>query len=115
MTQPDLGFGAPRRKKAGRVPVTSALAYQAAHPNERASAVTFEAESYWHEHSQFPTSAELADWHARGHGMLGDLTITLWIRRGLSDALAAGLVEHAGKRKCAVSGTLALTWRVVSR
>lgn len=39
----------------------------------------------------------------------------LWVRRGLSDALAKGLVEHAGKRICTVAGTMAICWKVRSR
>jgi hypothetical protein len=109
MTQPDLGFGAPRRRKAGRVPVTSAVAYQAAHPQTRMTKVlsmlTFVDAPV--------TSAELS---SRFSGwQWPTMEYTLYVRRGLSDALSAGLVEHAGKRLCAVSGTLALTWRVVSR
>lgn len=94
-----------RRKKAVNVPRTSVLAYQEQPRDTRVQHVL----------EMLPdrsvTSAELAKmryWTATTDDVL-------YIRRGLSDALALGLVEHAPARKCAVSGRTCLTWRVRTR
>lgn len=61
-----------------------------------------------------PTSAELAN--ALPAQPDADRTAMLLLaRRGLSDLLAAGYVEHGPMRKCIVSGEFCLTWRLLSR
>lgn len=62
-----------------------------------------------------PTSAELARWMADEDGIRLTTDHLLSVRRGLSDALKLGLVKHAGERRCAVTGRLCVTWRVVTR
>ncbi len=67
---------------------------------------------YWNRWQQSPTSAELTMrapvfWSSYDYGVL-------YIRRGLSDLKAAGLVEPVpnGKRNCAITGHVCETWRV---
>ena len=114
--QPDLFGAAPdtaRPHKAVNVPRTSVLAYQEQKPTERATAVT----AWLSACGQVPTSAELAQWRWTTQGHRGDvgLDCLLYTRRGLSDARKLGLVEHAGQRKCAMSGRQCVLWRVRTR
>lgn len=105
--------GAPRETKRVNVPRTSVEAYQRTHAETRIATVLSELNSYSIKYCHPPTSAELTQWrHYHSRYSTDDL---LYIRRGLSDALAKGLVEHGPSRRCAVSGTQALTWRVRSR
>jgi hypothetical protein len=109
-------------RKRGFVPASSVEAYQRQSPDLRAARVTYwlarMAEPYMKPN---PTSAEMSQWvdvmrYTLPHDVpLKGLELTLFIRRGLSDAKARGLVEHAGKRHCTVANTLAITWRVRSR
>lgn len=64
-----------------------------------------------------PTSAELAQFM---HWELGDVPLEwtarlLFVRRGLSDLLACGAVEHGPSRPCKVTGETCVTWRPVAR
>lgn len=112
MTQASL-FDAPlpRETKRGRVPRSSVLAYRERPRSQRAAWVTAALTEWAGRDDMPPTSAELS---ANLFGERDDLW-TLQVRRGLSDALALGLVEHAGERPCAVSGRTCVTWRVVAR
>ncbi len=122
MTQPDLFTDAPRRRrKAVNVPATSVLAYQEQPRDARVQRSIDWTEAHYRAVGVWPTSAELAQsvyeqkagtdaWFNRA-----PLEYLLEVRRGLSDALALGLVEHAPARKCAVSGRTCLTWRVKLR
>jgi len=98
LNQPEL-----RAKKRGHVPRTSVLAYQDAQPHTRAAEVLAAVIRFTAVIGYPLTSAELAETAER------DL---LFIRRGLSDLLADGAVEHAAPRKCRVSQRLCLTWRI---
>jgi len=68
--------------------------------------------AYYSGCNAWPTSAELAEWERAGWPRTDDL---LYVRRGLSDLQAAGLVESCGKRICRVSGKTCTVWRVVQR
>lgn len=97
------------------VPRSSVEAYQRTHAHSRMAIVANWLELFvanWRKH---PTSAELSDFANGSLGCMSYEMHLLYVRRGLSDALANGLVEHAGKRKCMVAGTLAVTWKVCSR
>lgn len=115
MTQGSLlDLPTPRQKKRGHVPASSVAAYLERPRDGRVAAVVEWLAACWHHH---PTSAELALWRWRDQGHRGPVgtDCLLYVRRGLSEALAAGLVSHAGERKCSVSGRTCLTWRVVGR
>lgn len=100
-----------RRRKAINVPRTSVLAGQAVNKDARVSRILGELVSL--EDADHPTSHELASaWTWPDAPSLAQL---LEVRRGLSDALAAGLVEHAGERKCSISGRRCKTWRLRQR
>lgn len=110
--QPDLFSDAVSRpRKRGHVPRTSVLAYRERPRDARASAVTGALSEY----AVPVTSAELALDLCAEDGVRYDLSRLLATRRGLSDALALGLVEHAGERTCAVSGRKCVVWRTVAR
>lgn len=114
MTQPDLFGQAPdtaRPHKAGRVVRTSVAAYQERPRDARAAAMVLALMDA----PDLPTSAELAQWMADEDGIRLTTDHLLSVRRGLSDARKLGLVEHAGERKCAVTGRLCVTWRVRTR
>lgn len=112
MTQPTLLDDLPVRRptKPGHVPASSVEAYQR-RPRDQRIQDAVNAVERWPD----STSAELA--HERtNHYWAGPSTDDkLYVRRGLSDALARGLVEHAGKRICTVAGTTAVTWKVKTR
>jgi hypothetical protein len=110
MTQADLftETPTPRQKKRGHVPRSSVAAYREHDRGGRVDAVVA-----WLGAQRAPvTSAELAERMSLGPT---SLETTMNVRRGLSDALALGLVSHAGERKCAVSGRKCVTWAVRSR
>lgn len=112
--QPDLFGQAPdtsRPHKAGRVVRTSVAAYLERPRNERAAAVVRALE--WVGGPS--TSAELAKDMCDEDGVRYELSRLLAVRRGLSDARKLGLVEHAGARKCAISGRVCKTWKVRTR
>ena len=115
MTQPDLFIQAPDhaqpRRKPGHVPRSSVLAYQERPRNARAAAMV----AALRDAPDRPTSAELARWMADEDGIRLRAEHLLSVRRGLSDALRLGLVDHAGERKCAVSRRLCVIWRVRTR
>lgn len=121
MSQPFLFDPPPdtaRPHKAVNVPRTSVLAYQE-RPRDARAAEAVRVLAWCYERTgQLPTSAELASW-VSGGGVQAQFASALeqrmWYRRGLSDALKLGLVEHAGTRKCAVSGRQCVTWRVRTR
>lgn len=119
--QPDLFADVPRPKKAGRVTATSVLAYQS-RPRDARVTTALGAIDRIDQHFDAPaTSAELALFYHQRQSLdfawdrQAPLGTLLEIRRGLSDALALGLVEHAGQRVCAVSGKKCLTWKVRTR
>ena len=118
MTQPDLFSQAldhaqPHRKP-GHVTRSSVLAYQERPRDARAAAVVDALSRYWV--VGIPaTSAELAVEMYGRRERTPPVELLLYVRRGLSDALKLGLVEHAGERKCAVSGRQCVTWRVRGR
>src|SRR5690606_14428034 len=115
MTQPDLFGQAPDHaqphRKPGHVPRSSVLAYQERPRDARAAAMVLALMDA----PDLPTSAELARWMADEDGIQLTTDHLLSVRRGLSDALKAGLVEHAGERTCAVSGRQCVLWRVRGR
>lgn len=105
----------PRQKKRVNVPRTSAEVYFSIDAHSRRRIVASWLKDYVLHCDHEPTSAELADY---ANGSLGNMSIDmhlLYVRRGLSDALALGLVEHAGQRKCQVSGRACVTWKVRTR
>lgn len=112
MTQPGFDFAEPvRPKKRGHVPATSVAAYRARPRQNRASAVL----NALAQRLGPQTSAELAQDMCAEDGVRYDLSRLLAVRRGLSDALALGLVEHAGERTCAVSNRTCVLWSIRSR
>lgn len=104
-----------REKKAVNVPRTSVEAYQRTHKHTRMADVTLWLSEHIKTRQQYPTSAELARLWGPAPYWDGKYIPILYVRRGLSDALQKGLVEHAGKRTCTVAGSSALTWKVRSR
>lgn len=112
----DFALTEPPLRRRHHVQATSVQAYRQLDSHGRmASAVGWliEMTKWW----RAPTSAELAGWRWRDAGFSGEPSTTclLYIRAGLSDAKRQGLVEHAGKRRCSVSGKVSLTWRVKTR
>lgn len=74
--------------------------------------------AFYNRWQQNPTSAELADYSTGYEMLLKDwMSLLLYVRRGLSDLQAAGLVESVphGDRKCAVTESKCCTWRVRQR
>jgi hypothetical protein len=94
---------------------TSVLAWEAHGGFTGRKKATFALLRHVHE---APTSGELAHYR-RLSGLLPeheDPTATLlMIRRGLSDLLACGAVEHGPSRPCKVTGETCVTWRIVTR
>lgn len=109
--QPDLFTSAPSRPtKRVSVPRTSVLAYQ-----ERPRDARVTVALLWLSRALLPvTGAELAAMSYTSDGW-PSLAQTMTTRRALSDALAQGLVRHAGTRQCSVSGRVCLTWSIVTR
>lgn len=121
MTQPSLPLELSterREKKRGHVPRTSVAAYEATDASGRMASVLewLRGCTQW---EQAPTSAELASWRWRRvyAGGSASTDCLLYVRRGLSDARAAGLVEHVphGERTCRVTGRKSVCWRVRGR
>lgn len=117
-----LDVPTPRRHR--RVRETSRAQYAVAREQfeGRSGNVLRDLAYHWNATQRSPTSAELCEWayhvdiSRRACGVWDDKTFrVLYTRRGLSDLQTKGLVEAAGKRKCAVTGHLCMTWRVVSR
>lgn len=113
MTQPSLLDLPPARTKTRRhVPESSRLTYQAEHARLTGRAASVRT---WLRNWPFiaPTSAELSRW------VFGDnetpVVDALYVRRGLSDLKTAGIAEHAGMRRCRVSGRACQTWRLRTR
>ena len=92
---------------------TSILAHQAHGGFTGRKQLVFEAlRSY--DARFLPTSAELAN--ALPAQPDADRTAMLLLaRRGLSDLLSAGYVEHGPMRKCIVSGEMCVTWLLRTR
>ena len=113
MTQAGLFDGAVARpKKRGAVPRSSVLAYRDVDRESRGAKVLERLCGWAASGSGWPTSAELAAWLSGGHP---DTDTILFVRRGLSDLLSDGLVEHGEMRPCSETGRRCLTWRVVTR
>lgn len=122
MTQPTLFDAQQRTKKWVNVPRTSVAVYRETDSSGRVRRIV-DLLSIWHEvmteDDKMPTSAELSEmivyrqeeWAARWN----DTQRLLYVRRGLSDALAKGLVERGPARVCQVSGKKCLTWRIRGR
>jgi len=117
MMQPSLfNQPAPREKKRGHVPRTSVEAYHQTDVATRSRTVLAWLREWDTRaaHDQvpalWPTSAELAQF-----ALPTGLVQLLYIRRGLSDLLATGAVQHAASRRCRVSGRTCLTWRTTGR
>jgi hypothetical protein len=102
-------FDKRRTKKAGRVTRTSVLAWLESDRKGRDVRVTRMLSGRNGE----MTSAELARRAFRSDK--GALWLLLYVRRGLSDAMARGAVVHAGKRRCTETGRICVTWRVATR
>src|SRR5688572_9615276 len=112
MTQPTLfpvadplSMGKGERKR-GFVPASSVEAWRA----KGEKALRIANALWWVENYPNETAAELV----KGFSFMdpidpGWLAVLMDFRRGLSDAKARGLVEHAGKRPCTVAKTLAVT------
>lgn len=111
MTQGSLlDLHTPRQKKRGHVHASSVAAYLERPRDGRVADVVRIL-------AQHPnvTGAELAEHYYDTGFHVIDIDELWHVRRGLSDALAMGAVEHAGKRKCRCIGRVSLTWRVVGR
>lgn len=129
MTTPCLPglFTVPETVKPRRVRETSVAVYHAvknALAGRKAEVLRW-LEWYRDRHQESPTSAELhraapdaaADCETSGPVFLSATDSLLYIRRGISDLQAVGLVEAVpqGKRPCRVSGRTCETWRVRQR
>jgi sulfur relay (sulfurtransferase) DsrC/TusE family protein len=68
--------------------------------------------AFWNRFQHSPTARELLAWMQRQGEPVDDVNSC---RPRLTYLCERGLVEAAAKRKCAVSGVLVHTWRVVSR
>lgn len=112
----------PSSQAPRRVRETSIAQYEAAAEFKgRRGMVARWLESYWDNHENHPTSAELADYGVEDMGAYDDLPmnhfseVVLYVRRGLSDLQRTGTVESPGKRVCRLTQNLCRTWRVKSR
>jgi hypothetical protein len=126
MTQADLftETPTPRQKKRGHVPRSSVAAYMERPRNKRVTDVLMALDetrvcSGFGDFRYPSTSAELLSMppflDALDDDGRNETDILLYVRRGLSDALALGLVSHAGERTCAVSGRKCITWAIKGR
>lgn len=106
--QPSLLSDISRRaRKHGRVTATSVEAYRQVDAKGRSRAV-LEMVTDWQASGESGTSAELAGYWATTDEVL-------YVRRGLSDLLKLGAVEHGPSRTCRISGKTCLTWIVKHR
>jgi hypothetical protein len=115
--QPSLFDGSDKRlKKRGHVPQTSVEAGRDVNRDARMGAVLTWLEDVTL-YRPAPTSAELARWRWVTQNQPGQVSTEclLYVRRGLSDAVAKGFVEHAGTRQCWVTGKRCVTWKTRSR
>ncbi len=116
MTQPPLpGCEVPRTHKIVRT--TSKLAYDIGREQfkgRKGDTLRYLA-AWWNRWQTSPTSAELTKWAPVGWSSW-DYGV-LYIRRGLSDLKADGIVEPVpnGERECAVTHHRCETWRVCER
>ncbi len=62
-----------------------------------------------------PTSGEMAAGHYSTFGPRDWTACLLFVRRGLSDLLACGAVEHGPSRLCGTTNEHCVTWRIVTR
>jgi hypothetical protein len=120
MTQPDFDFTAPtERKPWKRVRETSKATYAIGRQRftgRRADVLRWLA-AMWNRHNASPTSGELASHGASEFlGRSWDWVL-LYTRRGLSDLLKTGIVEHVpnGVRRCTRTHSACETWRVRER
>ncbi len=111
----------PSVKRSSGVVSTSVEAYRATDKHGRA-AVVVRLMALWTEvcygHTTEHTAQEIYDFAAYREEAIakGDRTAGLQrVRCGLSDAKELGLVEHAGKRQCSVSGKTVVTWKLRTR
>ncbi len=109
MTQPSLLSDLPEwtPRKRGRVPRTSVDAYRREDRLGRVAAVVEWLSAVGGDR----TAAELA----RSRGVAVSTDWLLYVRRGLSDAKAKGLVVKGPARKCEVGGYMVATWRIAHR
>ncbi len=109
MTQPSLLDDLPERKprKRGRVTKTSVAAFRATPRTGRAAAVV----EWLARHEGDWTAAEVVSSATRQWST----DALLYVRRGLSDALAKGLVERGPARECRIQGNRVVTWRIAHR
>lgn len=116
-----------RERKRGHVRATSVETYQAqtATLERRADEVTAWLRVWLENHDRYPTSAELAYDAPECQAAIGTAgpdfrnwdACLLYVRRGMSDACAVGVIEVVpnGKRLCEVSKRKCETWRVKQR
>lgn len=117
MTQTSLfDLPASRPRKRGQVTRTSVEAGRAVNRDGRVAMVSGMVEWIHEVYGTHPTSAEVAGViYGNGHKSRVGLAKVLHVRRGLSDALRKGFVEHAGERTCAVSGRTCVVWKLKTR
>lgn len=96
-------------KKRVNVPRTSVLAYRNLPTRTKSRRIEYALEKVM----RWPcmTSLEMLSMDADSW----DTDAVLFLRRGLSDAKAKGLVEHGPARRCGVSKTKSVTWKVCTR
>lgn len=115
MTQPSLlDLPVPKRHKTTRQTSRAAYAHGREHFTGRRADVLRHLSAWWNRFQLSPTSAELAMWTRGDYPALDWTAHLLRIRRGLSDLMLTGIIEHVpqGQRACDVSGELCETWRV---
>lgn len=118
MTQPTfeaLNIQARREKVRKRVRDVSVKQYQDGRERftgRKANVLRWLA-GYYNRRNEWPTSAELAVHVEPAVGAWDYTAGLLYVRRGLSDLQAAGVVEANGARECRQSGRVCETWRVV--
>jgi hypothetical protein len=115
MTQLSLDFtlSPPRVTKRVSVPATSGRAYR--EKREQIGARGDRVLAYLRcstiAQGAAPTSAEVAGYEMSQFHPAWEAH-KLYVRRGLSDLLAAGWVQHGPARPCRVGGMTCVTWRL---
>ena len=124
MTQQALELTPPTEKKPRvRVRETSKAAYadgRARFTGRRANVLRWLAH-HFNARAAHPTSAELAHFAVEDSDFYDETKFqvfseaVLYVRRGISDLQASGVIEPSVPRVCGVTGRMCHTWRVVSR